>query len=78
MARPATTSVRPIVYPVAEPLLQFVFATDESLPSSGLIDGALAIRIADLRSKGCGLAAGDWKIEGPRRHTCAWPVDQAG
>ena len=51
---------------------------DESLPSSGLIDGALAIRIADLRSKGCGLAAGDWKIEGPRRHTCAWLVDQAG
>jgi len=44
-------------------LLSFVLAADESLPSSGLIDR--------------GLAAGDWKIEGPRRHTGAWPVGHA-
>ena len=46
---PATTLVLPIVCPAAEPLLPFI-TTDESLPSSGLINCALAARIADLRS----------------------------
>jgi len=36
--------------PAAEPLPLSIFTVDESLPSFGLIDRALAARIADLRS----------------------------
>jgi len=36
--------------PAAEPLPLSILTVDESLPSFGLIDRALAARIADLRS----------------------------
>jgi len=42
--------VSPIVCPTAEPLSPSVLTVDESLHSFGLIDRALAVRIADLRS----------------------------